>query len=93
MHGVSSTVHNNQVIRRISARAFREHGIVFHSIDQVKRYDSLSLLNEHGDLYFWHNFGIQFISNKLGKLKKIIRKEEKIKLKVCRKAVTRGYKL
>ena len=40
------------MIRRISARAFREDGIVFQSIDEVNRYEVLLLLNKHGDLYF-----------------------------------------
>ena len=38
------------VIRRISARAFREHGIVFQSMEEVKRDGGLVLLNNHGDL-------------------------------------------
>ena len=33
------------VIRRISARAFQEHGIFFQSMDQVKKHDGLQLLN------------------------------------------------
>ena len=55
----------------MSTNAFGEHGIVFQSMDQVKRYDSLSLLNEHSDLYFYlHNLSVQYIPFKLGKLKK-----------------------
>ena len=56
----------------MSTNAFGEHGIVFQSMDQVKRYDSLSLLNEHNDLYFY----LQFIPFKLGKLKKISKGEK-----------------
>ena len=38
----------------MSVRVFQERSIVFQSMDQVKRYDDLSLFNEHGDLYFFH---------------------------------------
>ena len=52
----------------MSARAFREHGIVFQSMDRVKKYDGLLLLNEHSHLYFaLHDFGEQIISFKLKK--------------------------
>ena len=37
-------------LRRMSARIFREHAIVFQSMDQVERYDTLKLLNEHSVL-------------------------------------------
>ena len=37
----SCSAHKNHVIGRISARTFRGHAIVFQSMDQVKRYDSL----------------------------------------------------
>lgn len=41
-------------------------------MDQVKRYDSLSLLNEYVDLYFsLHNFGVQIVPFKLEQLKNI----------------------
>lgn len=43
----------------MSAHAFREHGIAFQPIDEVNKYDGLSLLNEQGDLYFLlTNFGM-----------------------------------
>ena len=45
--------HKNNVIGRISARAFRERGVAFQSMDQVKRCDGLSLWNEHDDHYFY----------------------------------------
>ena len=55
----------------MSARAFREHGIVFQSTDQVKRYDGLRLLNEEGDLYFYCIILMKkIIPFKSGKLKK-----------------------
>ena len=41
------------VIRRISARVFRENDIVFQSIDQIEAYDGLKLWNERIDLYFY----------------------------------------
>ena len=37
----SCSAHKNHVIGRISARTFRGHAIIFQSMDQVKRYDSL----------------------------------------------------
>ena len=52
LHCESCTAHKNYVIMQISTRAFREHGIVFQSIDEVKRNVGLHLLNERGDLYF-----------------------------------------
>ena len=73
LHCAYCNAHKNHVIRRISARAFREHGIVFHKIDQVKRYDCLWLMNEHGDLYFlFHNFGVQIVPFKLDKYQNLI---------------------
>ena len=61
----------------MSTNAFGEHGIVFQSMDQVKRYDSLSLLNEHSDPYFYlHNLSVQFIPFKLGKLKNFSKGEK-----------------
>ena len=42
----------NYVIMQISTRAFREHCIVFQSVDEVKRNVGLHLLNKRGDLYF-----------------------------------------
>ena len=47
LHGASSAARKNHLIRLVSARAFREHGIISQSMDQVKRYDGLQLLNEH----------------------------------------------
>ena len=47
LHGASSAARKNHLIRRVSPRAFREHGIISQSMDQVKRYDGLQLLNEH----------------------------------------------
>ena len=71
--------HPVHVIKGISARAFREHGIVFKSMDQVKRYEIL--------------YCIILVYNFWGELKKIIWREKKIKLKACTKPVTRGCKL
>ena len=53
LHCASCTAHKNNVIGRISARVFRERGIAFQSMDQVKRWDGLSLWNEHDDHYFY----------------------------------------
>ena len=78
----------------MSARAFREYGIYFQSIDQVKWYNGLSPVNKQGDLYFLlHNFGEQIVSFKLEKLKRDIRKGKKVNLKAYTKPVTRGCKL
>ena len=46
-------------------RVFRERSVVFQSMDKVKRYDDLSLFNEHGDLYFFH---CMILGNKLSLL-------------------------
>ena len=55
----------------MSARASREHGIVFQYMDPAKRYDGLWLVNEQVDLRFLlHNFGVQIIPFKLEKEKK-----------------------
>ena len=78
----------------MSARAFREDGIDFQSMDQVKWYNGLSPVNKQGDLYFLlHNFGEQIVSFKLEKLKRDIRKGIKVNLKAYTKPVTRGCKL
>ena len=53
LHCASCTAHKNNVIGRISARAFRERGVAFQSMDQVKRSDGLSLWNEYDDHYFY----------------------------------------
>ena len=73
MHCTSCTAHKNHVIWGMSARAPREHGIVFQYMDQAKRYDGLWLVNEQVDLRFsLHNFSVQIIPFKLEKENKII---------------------
>lgn len=62
--------------RRISACAFRQHGIVFQSIDEVMRYHGLKLLKKRGILLL-HNFGIQISPFKLEKFLKNHRRQEK----------------
>ena len=37
----------------MSMGAVQEHSIVFQSMDQVKKYNGLWLLNKHGDLNFF----------------------------------------
>ena len=56
----------------MSTHTFQEHGIVFQSVDQVKRYDQFfSSMSKHGDLYFLlHKFHVPFIPFKLRILKK-----------------------
>ena len=84
----------------MSAHAFREHGIAFQPIDEVNKYDGLSLLNEQGDLYFLlTNFGMSHkpLWIEETKKKKLLW-EEKVKLKawtkwrmqITTKATTRG---
>ena len=81
LYCASCTAHRNRVIRRISARAFREDGIVFQSIDEVNRYEVLSLLNKHGDLYFCCTILVYKLSAlTLEKLKKKDLSEEKRKI-------------
>ena len=56
-------------------------------MDQVERYDGLQLLSKDGDPYFLlHDFGEKIIP--LGKFKKNLGREKKIKLKACSKLVT-----
>ena len=84
------------MIRRISARAFREDGIVFQSIDEVNRYEVLLLLNKRGDLYFCCTILVYKLSAlTLEKLKKKDLSEEKRKilLKAYTKPVAQGCKL
>ena len=87
--------------RRISACAFRRHGIVFQSIDEVMRYHGLKLLNKRGILLL-HNFGMQISPFKLEKFLKNHRRQEKDMVKsvheghylktqiMALKAMTRG---
>ena len=87
--------------RRISACAFRQHGIVFQSIDEVMRYHGLKLLNKRGILLL-HNFGMQISPFKLEKFLKNHRRQEKDMVKsvheghylktqiMALKAMTRG---
>ena len=81
LYCASCTAHRNRVIRRISARAFREDGIVFQSIDEVNRYEVLLLLNKHGDLYFCCTILVYKLSaltlEKLQKKKIYLRKRER----------------
>ena len=96
LYCASCTAHRNRVIRRISARAFREDGIVFQSIDEVNRYEVLLLLNKHGDLYFCCTILVYKLSAlTLEKLKKKDLSEEKRKilLKAYTKPVAQGCKL
>ena len=72
--------HPVHVIKGISARAFREHGIVFKSMDQVKRYEILYCI------ILVYNFWGEF-------KKKLFEGKKKIKLKARTKPVTRGCKL
>ena len=64
--------HPVHVIKGISARAFREHGIVFKSMDQVKRYEIL--------------YCIILMYNFWGELKKNYLKGKKDKTKSVHKA-------
>ena len=41
LHRASCNAHKNHVIRGMSARAFRERGIVFQFMEQVRRSDGL----------------------------------------------------
>ena len=96
LYCASCTAHRNRVIRRISARAFREDGIVFQSIDEVNRYEVLLLLNKHGDLYFCCTILVYKLSAlTLEKLQKKDLSEEKRKilLKAYTKPVAQGCKL
>ena len=51
LHCTSHIAHKNHIIREMSMGTVREHGIVFQSMDQVKRYNGLWLLKKYGDLY------------------------------------------
>ena len=96
LYCASCTAHRNRVIRRISACAFREDGIVFQSIDEVNRYEVLLLLNKHGDLYFCCTILVYKLSAlTLEKLQKKDLSEEKRKilLKAYTKPVAQGCKL
>ena len=94
LHHASYLTLKNHIIQGMSAHAFREYGIDFQSMDQVKWYNGLSPVNKQGDLYFLlHNFGEQIVSFKLEKLKRDIRKGKKVNLKAYTKPVTRGCKL
>lgn len=56
LHCTSCAVHQNHIIRRVIERTFRDHGIVFQSMNGVV------VLNEHGGLYFLsHEFGVHII--------------------------------
>ena len=74
----------------MSARAFREHGIVFQSEDQVKRYDGLSSRRSTVTDIFSGIILLKKLSSlNWGNKKKIIRREKEIKLKARTKPVTR----
>ena len=71
----------------MSARAFREHGIVFQSEDQVKRYDGLSSRRSTVTDIFSGIILLKKLSSfKLGKLKKNYSKGKRDKAKSAHEA-------
>ena len=55
------------VTRGMITCSFQEQSIVFQSKDMKNSDSSLKLLKKHNDIFFLHNFGVQFIPFELGK--------------------------